>query len=532
MGRSRNGSIPGGQVTTSDEVGRNTTPRNYKITEELGKTGLKQYGGTVYEEFLPQLQGGRGMRVYGEMTANDAIINAVLFIIEMLLRRVEWMVPPVSDKQADVDAAEFLEQNMQDMEMSWPDTVAEILGMLPYGWSFHEQLWKIREGENQGDPTRHSKFDDGRFGWRGFPVRSQESLIRWEWEGSQLVGMTQRIEGWQERTIPMEKGMLFRTTVRRNNPEGRSILRGAYRSWHFKKRIEEVEGIGVERDLAGLPKLQAPEGVNLWDTTNAQAQQQLNMANQMVRGVRRDEYEGIVLPPGWDFDLVASGGSRQLDVGKIIERYDRRIAMVVVADVILLGHERVGSFALASSKTNLFAAGLGAWLDMIAAVVNATAVRKLFELNNFPGITEVPSIQHGDIESQDLAEISDYVSKLSAAGLLTPGPEIEEFLRKLAGLPKKPEEDPDDTVDDDEQDDEEEIPEEELGNVVDLATRIRDQVSMTQAPAKFLKADGSEDTSITCPNLYEAARRLGYSKPKAKRIMQQMAANPEVYECH
>jgi hypothetical protein len=58
--------------------------------------------------------------------------------------------------------------------------------------------------------------------------------------------------------IPIEKMLLFRTTVQRNNPEGRSMLRTAYRPWRNKKRIEEIEGVGIERDLAGLPMARIP----------------------------------------------------------------------------------------------------------------------------------------------------------------------------------------------------------------------------------------------------------------------------------
>ena len=31
------------------------------------------------------------------------------------------------------------------------------------------------------------------------------------------------------------------------------MLRNSYRSWYYKKRLEEFESVGVERDLAGLP---------------------------------------------------------------------------------------------------------------------------------------------------------------------------------------------------------------------------------------------------------------------------------------
>ena len=45
--------------------------------------------------------------------------------------------------------------------------------------------------------------------------------------------------------------------------------------------------------------------------------------------------------------------------GPIIERHSRHIAMTAMADFILLGHEAVGSFALADSKTDLFGVALG-----------------------------------------------------------------------------------------------------------------------------------------------------------------------------
>lgn len=40
---------------------------------ELGSAGLNQQGGLIHEEFLPQLQGLRAIRVYREMSANDPV---------------------------------------------------------------------------------------------------------------------------------------------------------------------------------------------------------------------------------------------------------------------------------------------------------------------------------------------------------------------------------------------------------------------------------------------------------------------------
>ena len=118
-----------------------------------------------------------------------------------------------------------------------------------------------------------------------------------------------------------------------------------------------------------------------------------------------------------------------------MNRYDQRIAMSVLADFILIGHEKTGSFALASSKTEMFATALGAWLDAIQDVLNRYAIPRLFTLNPEFRLNALPTFQHGDVETPDLAELGAYISALSGAGIMLTGPEIEDHLRRVAGLP-------------------------------------------------------------------------------------------------
>ena len=69
---------------------------------------------------------------------------------------------------------------------------------------------------------------------------------------------------------------------------------------------------------------------------------------------------------------MSTGGRRQFDTNAIIERYDTRMAMTVLADFIFLGHQSVGSFALSSDKTELFSMAIGAYLDIIICEVLIT----------------------------------------------------------------------------------------------------------------------------------------------------------------
>lgn len=409
------------------------------MQKEIGRIGQRRFGGIVYEEFLPELRGSRGVEIYHEMSENDDVVGAILYAIEMLVRQTKWNVEPGGSTAKDKEAAEFVESCMDDMQNTWVDTISEILSFLTYGWSYHEIVYKRRMG-NTADTRTRSKYSDGLIGWAKLPIRAQETLYQWEYdENDNLTGMTQMPPpDYGLLTIPLSKALLFRTKSRKDNPEGRSILRNAYRSWHFKRRIQEIEGIGIERDLAGLPVMYAPEGMDIWNDDD-DTKKILVRLEEMVRGVRRDEMEGLVLPYGFEMKLLSSGGTRQFDTNAIIDRYDTRIAMTVLADFIFLGHQQNGSWALSSDKTELFAMACGAYLDIIAETFNSQGIPSLIDINgdHFKGITGYPTLTHGDIEDADIQKVSTYIKDMVGIGVLIPDDGLEDYIRQIGNLPER-----------------------------------------------------------------------------------------------
>lgn len=410
------------------------------VGKEIGRVGQRRYGGVIYEEFLHELRGKKGAEVYHEMSENDDVIGAILFAIEMLVRQCDWNIEPGGNTAKDKEAAEFVESCMNDMQDTWIDTISEILSFLTYGWSYHEIVYKRRMG-NTKDKRTKSKYNDGLIGWQKLPIRSQETLYQWEYDDEDnLLGMTQQPPPhFGTYTIPIEKALLFRAKSRKNNPEGRSILRNAYRSWYFKRRIQEIEGIGIERDLAGLPVVYVPEGLDLWDDTIDENVKIRGRLETMVRQIRRDEREGLVLPAGYKFELLSSGGTRQFDTNAIINRYDTRIAMTVLADFIFLGHSETGSWALSSDKTELFAVAIGAFLDIICETFNNQGVPALIDINGeyFKGITEYPQMTHGDIEDADIAKVATFIKDMVGIGVLIPDDGLEDYIRQVGHLPNR-----------------------------------------------------------------------------------------------
>ncbi len=405
---------------------------NYK---QLGTPGLSRTGSYIYEEFLPELRWPYAGAIYKEMSSNDPVIGSILYLAEMLIRGTLWDVKPFdTSAEAKVDA-DFLKSCMDDMESSWADTISEVLSVLIYGFSFHEIMYKIRRGPEEASPKYRSKHTDGKIGWRSLPIRSQTTMHGWIFDNdNELIAFEQQAPPqYKVVEIPLAKGLLFRTRVNNNNPEGKSLLRNAYRPWFFKKHFEEIEGIGIERDLAGFPVLTAPEGLDLWDDSNTAMKGLRNQAEKLVASVRRDSEEGVLLPHGWELSLLTSGSSRQISIGDTIERYDNRIAITMLSDIILIGSNKAGSFALADTKQSMLAASLQAQLNGIADVFNDKAVTQLFACNGAKDLSKLPKIQPSQIQTPSLKELALTMRAmdLNIAGDM----EMQNYLRHILGMP-------------------------------------------------------------------------------------------------
>jgi len=367
---------------------------------EVGKTGLKWSWGYIYDEFLASLRGTRGRKTYREMRDNDAIIGSMLFAINQILREARWDVRPGDENVAECKQdAELLKDSLFGMTHSWSGVFTDILTFFTYGFSLFEQVFYRRE--------------DNKIMWKKLAFRAQESIERWELdEHGETVGFYQRpAPDYKEFYIPIGKCLHFRTESAGNNPEGRSLLRNCFRAWYMKKNIEEIEAIGIERDLAGLPVLKMPEGFDP-ENEDPTVQAQIASAKTLITNIRRDEQEGILLPHGWELELLASSGHRQIDTVSVINRYNKEMAATTLAQFIMLGMERTGSYALAREQTDMFYLALEAWADYIATVMNRYGIPKLFALNGVSG-RPLPFLVHTPIRRFTLMDIANYVSKLA-----------------------------------------------------------------------------------------------------------------------
>lgn len=245
--------------------------------------------------------------------------------------------------------------------------------------------------------------------------------------------------------------------------------------------------------------MHGPEGLDLWNDDNEDNKQTRIALEKMVKSIRRDEMEGVVLPHGYEFELLSSGGTRQFDTNAIINRYDTRIAMTVLADFIFLGHQKTGSWALSSDKTEMFAMAIGAFLDIICETFNSQGIPPLIDINGkyFADITEYPKMSHGDIEDVDITKIATFIKDMTGIGILVPDDGLEDYIRQVGHLPER-------TTDD---------------RTVDQRRKQQAEQNQPPEPETAAGSDGNGEGEEIPDNVVEAAkRRLGRSGANGNKV--------------
>lgn len=435
---------------------------------EIGTTGLSFNRGEIHEELKQDLAFPFAAHTYKLMTYDSAVSSA-LGIIEVLVSRADWTIEPPKDAtEEDKNRAEKINSMMGDMDRNWNEYIQEFLSYLTYGYSNHEMVFKRRKGRKPNNKY-NSKHDDGLFGWAKLPVRSQTTIDKWIFDPkkSEFKGMRQNLsrvnrQGYyiqggtfktekQERLIPFTKLLRFRWNPKRDNPEGQSPLRGCYISWKYKTTIEEFEAIGVSRDLAGLPIIDLPPEYMAEDASDDKKAVYEYMKN-LIRNISANQSAGVIMPKFVDaaskenlfgFRLEGVSGSKNYDTSQIINRYENKILMSFFADILKMGQDSVGSFALSDNKNNLLAFMVEAQLQLLANVLNEQLIPTTFRLNGWDASDErLPKFKFSDIEDIDLDAVGKYVQRIVSTGAIEVDKPMSDKLREIIDLkpadPSKP----------------------------------------------------------------------------------------------
>jgi hypothetical protein len=303
----------------------------------IGVTGLKHIGGRIQEEYLAAIRNwSTEAKLYLEMR-DDPIVGTLLDAVKLPLMGAGFEVEPSpGGSPNDEAAADWLWEVMNSMDsQTWVSHVEDGLECLDFGFALGEIVLDKRA--------------DGRLWLKNIDPRGQESLDRWEYEGDKETAYWQIDPNTGTRyEIPLNKSVHFRYRGRKGNPQGKSLLRSLYRPYKFARNLEDLEGIGIERDVGGMPIAKLKEG-----TYSAQ---DITDLKQTLKGLRKDEELYMIEPEGIDIRAYG-GGSKIYDVAAVIERYHKLILMRLFAQFLKLGMDNVGTQALVKGSQAFFNIG-------------------------------------------------------------------------------------------------------------------------------------------------------------------------------
>ena len=400
-------------------------------TEGIGVSGLEVNDGVIEEEPLKLLDDfEKRQKKFKEMADNDWACGAMLWAIKILVLQAKWSVVPFSEDKKHREDAKWLEDvALKQINQPFYQIMNNILIMNYAGFMFLEKVYK--------------RLDDGKITWAKLAPRKPSTVYKWNFDDNgELTGIVQQDPNTMDLIdIPIEKLLLFRPDMELNNPEGRSLLRTAFEPYFRKGKYKFYEGVGWERNAAGFPSFEVPRSL-LDDNASAEEKKLLTTIKDIGRNIRVDHQSCLVLPSDvyegtnikqFSFKFESSNTTGIKDLSEAIKRLDRETLSTILADFIMLGQEAVGSYALSSDKTSIFAMSVGSILGGIKSEFNENAIPELFRLNGDDS-GEYPTLEHSDIESEDIAKWAEGVSKLTMSGHLTPDLSTEREVRRKMGF--------------------------------------------------------------------------------------------------
>ena len=170
----------------------------------------------------------------------------------------------------------------------------------------------------------------------------------------------------------------------------------------------------------------------------------------VVRNIHNNQQAGLVMPsetdpdskqPLFKFELMKSQGSKAYDTNAILARYDTQILISMFADLLQLGNNSMGSFALASSKSNLIAMAIEYRLKEIRDVLNFDLIPQTFKLNQWDD-KDYPTFEFGDLDEVDIGEFASAIQRLSATNSIEKDRHFYNLTRTRVGLAPFPDDDP------------------------------------------------------------------------------------------
>jgi hypothetical protein len=432
-------------ATIISRLGNLFKPERVKPTVEQGVAGFAVYGGYVTEQFEdPNLFGWRRWKTAADMLAQISVIAASVRFMSNLISRPTWAWDPADDSPAAREAAEFMQSVIEGMDVSWTRVVRRSVMYKFHGFMVQEWIAERRP--------------DGLIGLRSIEPRPQKTITKWDVDDSgQIKGVVQTDpQTGKEIYLPRGKLLYLVDDSISDRPDGMGWFHHLYEPAEHFKSLLDLEKIGFERDLRGIPIGRAPfseinKMVRDGKMTQQQADAMINDLRDFVAIQRKSNETGMVFDSmpyesisetgksitsvmKWGVDLLSGEPQSVEEMGAAIKRLQFEMAVIMGTENLMTGRDGEGSRALSEDKSrNLYLTANSILWD-IAEAVERDIRDVIWKLNGLPDELK-PKANVEDVSFKDAQQIATVLNDMASAGaILAPDDPAIDDLRALLGI--------------------------------------------------------------------------------------------------
>ncbi len=387
---------------------------------ELGSTAQTISDGYVsLDDPDPAMQGPNRFIIYNRMMHDITIIAASVRLFLNLISKSNWTVVPAKDANGDAlpgaeEMAELLDSMRKDLTTSWPRTIRRIAMFIFVGYSVHEWTAKRR--------------DDGNITIGKIGHRPQSSIFRWDMEeDTDVMGVYQRLANGKEVLIPRRKMIYAVDDALTDHPEGTGLFRHLRRATKRLRAFEDLEEVGYENDLRGIPVASIPMGEidrkakKMKSGAAAYISRVKAPFMKFVKGHVRNKKQGILMDSEtyrdagenrspssvrkWLVELLQGEGGAFDPMSNAIKRIKEEIALALGTEHLLIGQDGAGSLALSKTKTGTFYLTLISVMQELVDIMERDWRDPIWEMNGFPEELK-PTLAAEEIRDEDIEKIT------------------------------------------------------------------------------------------------------------------------------
>lgn len=362
---------------------------------------------------------------YGRMR-HDPKLRALIQALSLPIQKATWVVDPAGARDAVVQrvaddlglpimGADDQPTGARRRGVIWQRHLREALFSLTYGHMVFERRYDVT-----GDQARLVSLGP-RMPW---------TIAEINLDPQSQVGSI--VQNTQREPIPGNRLVWYSYGQEGANWAGISLLRPAFGAWLLKHETWRVHATAIRRFGMGVPTVEAPAGGTAAQVADAAA---------LASSMRAGDQAGAGLPAGFKFSLTGLTGSVP-DAVAFLRYLDQQMAGMALAGVLELGQTETGSRALGESFLDLFLMADEAIADDLATVANSGwgpampgIVTDLVD-QNWGEDEPCPAIRCLDL-GESYAITAEALSVLAQFGLLSPDANIDDWIRKRWGLPKR-----------------------------------------------------------------------------------------------